>query len=98
MCDDTIDKVFLLSVYDTKTFLTSSTRKLKATDYAQCQGVQMSYSGFGAWWLRTANDAFPAGDSPFSERIVSKEGYNTSTFYVNYTDGGVVPAINIPAL
>lgn len=96
MCDDTNDKVFLLSVTDVKTYLpNTNARKLQASDYAKCQGVDMSYAGSGSWWLRTANDAFPAGDAPYSERIVSKQGYNTSSTYVNYTNGGVVPALNI---
>ena len=56
-CEDTEDKVFLLSYKELTTYLTTNaSRMMKTTDYAQSQGAystSSSYFGNGPWWLRS---------------------------------------------
>ena len=60
-CDDTQDKIFLLSYEEVTnedySLNTSTARQKKTTDYAQAQGVYTysggSYDGNGDWWLRS---------------------------------------------
>ena len=95
-CEDTEDKVFLLSYKELTTYLTTdASRMKKTTDYAQSQGAYTyngsttSYLGNGFWWLR----------SPYS----TSSGYARDVIYVGYGDynyvfdsgSGVVPALQI---
>ena len=93
-CENTNDKVFLLRYKEaTNTsygFSSNSTRQLKPTDYAKSQGVWVSTTGNGYWWLR----------SPYSSRAddalrVDNNGYADYGSYVDYTRCGVVPALRI---
>ena len=97
----TSDKITLLSYWDVLNksygFSSSSSandtaRQRKGTDYAKCQGlwVSSSYGGTSWWRLR----------SPFSSGSAAGVGsdgwaYNHYTCYVDSTDGGVIPALNL---
>ena len=69
LCNDTIDKVYLLSRAEHKAYLDGKTyEKGRPTDYAKIQGVNVSNSGTSAgyvsYWLRTpANSATSAFNS-----------------------------------
>ena len=57
-CNDTNDKLFLLSYQDAGAtyYLTSTKRKAKGSDYAKCQGLfGNSSTGYDNWWLRSPN-------------------------------------------
>jgi hypothetical protein len=101
-CENTQDKVFLLSYQDVINsnygFLSSDSmddisRKKKTTDYAQSQGAYTNttadYEGNGWWWLRSPDD----GDTVFA-RGVYYDGYVRHS-YVYITNRGVVPALQI---
>lgn len=102
-CENTYDKVFLLSysdVLNTRYGFESNSnsydtfRQLKTTDYAQCQGVYTvtsNYEGCGWWWVRSLTY------EDISGRTYSV-GYNGNVYgrwMVNYTYSGVVPALQI---
>ena len=97
-CEDTEDKVFLLSYKELTTYLTTdASRMKKTTDYAQSQGAYTyngsttSYLGNGYWWLRSPFDI----DS-FSARYVYYDGFvYNNYYYVYHTDTGVVPTLQI---
>lgn len=102
-CDDTQDKIFLLSEYE----VTDSSngfgafdscdneRCKKATDYAKCQGTYIKTGdengGNGLWLLRSPNC--------FSTCTVGFVNYDGSCeskiTYTNYTTLGIVPALHI---
>ncbi len=61
-CNDTNDKMFLLSYKEATTYFTSSSERLaEGSDYAKCQGLWVShwvfefgnYDGNSCWWLRS---------------------------------------------
>ena len=57
-CNDTNDKLFLLSYQEAGAtyYLTSTKRKAKGSDYAKCQGLfGNSSTGYDNWWLRSPN-------------------------------------------
>ncbi len=96
-CENTLDNVFLLShkeATNSSYGLNSSTRQLKPTDYAQCQGAYTatgSYQGCGWWWLRSPDRADSLGAYG-----VYHDGYvSIGSYDVNNTYGGVVPALQI---
>ena len=101
-CENTQDKVFLLSYQDVINanygFLSNysdydTARQKKPTDYAQAQGAWTStitdYAGNGYWWLRS-----PEYNNSNRARVVSVFGH-ISYGNVNEADGGVVPALQI---
>ncbi len=96
-CDNTEDKVFLLSyqdVYNSAYGFTHNTeRKKQTTDYAQCQGAQTStsssYAGNGNWWLRSPHHQYSGGAGVVLNGCADYYG-------VNVTYSGVCPAIWIP--
>lgn len=101
-CEDTEDKVFLLSYVEVVDYLGFYEYSMKkTTDYAQSQGVytysgsRESYLGVGGWWLRS-----PHHYNHYSQRVGSVghyysyddvqgrgEGYVYDSYY------GVVPAL-----
>ena len=99
--DPTNDKIFLLS-WDEVTnssygFASSdssdnSARRLKGSDYAQCQGLYVvrssgsAYNGNSRWWLRSPGEYSDCACG------VSSDGYVGSVDDVNYTGEGVCPA------
>ena len=96
-CEDTQDKIFLLSYkdllnsnygfsssYDTE----DAARQKKTTDYAQAQGV-IDNAGNGWWWLRS-----PYNSKTGNVRAIDDTGY-VYGYHVYATDRGVVPALHI---
>lgn len=90
-CANTSDKVFLLSYAEatsTTYGLSTTSRQLKPSAYAQSQGVYISASnGNSYWWLRS-----PINYYAYRVRGVSIDGI---VYYgnVNYAYYGVVPAL-----
>ena len=101
---NTEDKVFLLSEEevtnnnygfdDYKVEDPLSTRNRQVTDYAKAMGASAkadrNYANNGCWWLRT-----PSHSSEQNARCVLDVGNAFSTFYVNQSYGGVVPALTV---
>lgn len=99
VCDNTEDKVFLLSYAEATSsnlgFSAESEhvlRKKIATDYARASGVCINtssdYYGYGNWWLRSMSNA-----TTFGVRIVNY--YGGFSFGNCYDVGGLVPAMRI---
>ncbi len=99
-CEDTQDKVFLLSAKEATTaeygFSTDNgaedaARRKQTTDYAKSQGAYTAlgglYKGDGWWWLRS-----PASNSAGCACGVTT-GIVNSAMETDYTCFGVVPAI-----
>ena len=102
-CENTFDKVFLLSYREvvTSEYGFSSdysdydtARRMTVSDYARSTGAYMntsnSYFGCGYWWLRS-----PYNDYYSDARYVSLDGYAGYSNYVDLDYRGVVPALNI---
>lgn len=102
-CNDTQDKVFLLSIQE----ITNSAygfsesyagfdivRRKKTTDYAKSQGCYTysggSYDGNGDWWLRSPN--YFDSDCSWTSSIYGDAFINSE---INNADNGVVPALQI---
>ena len=60
-CNNTLDKVYLLSYQDVtnKYFIKTYKRKAKLTDYAIAKGEYEYSSSNGAFWLRSPDDYYP---------------------------------------
>ena len=94
-CEDTNDKVFLLSYAEVTNssygFETSSDRQIITSDYSRAIGADMStsssYYGVGNWWLR----------SPIYRSGHVRYVYygDVGPDYVSYGNLGVVPALYI---
>lgn len=102
-CENTSDKVFLLSMqevtnssygFSSEYSNYDSIRRKKTTDYARSQGcytyTSSSYLGNGSWWLRS-----PYYGSSNYARHVYFDGNAYFINSVNYTSRGVVPALTI---
>ncbi len=103
-CENTDDKVFLLSYrevvnssygFESNAIISDEARQLTGTDYAKSQGLYVeatgTYVGNGWWWLRSP---FPYNDSNANHvQPIGISDYNN--YDVDYTSGGVVPALNI---
>ena len=94
-CENTYDKIFLLSVEEVTNsaygFTFGTAIKVQTNDYSRATGVfmntQSSYYGIGSLWLRSPD----SGTSIFARTINSYGGHsNDGTVY--YTQG-VVPAM-----
>ena len=85
ICDNTNDKIFLLSDADATTYyIKSEVRQAQGTDYAKCQGLYINKSnGNSCWWLRSPIDFF----DEYASRVKydGDMGYNA----VNSTNYGV---------
>ncbi len=96
-CENTFDKVFLLSYREvvnssygfSTTSSSSSTRQKQVSDYCKAQGSLTDSNGNGNWWLRSPNYS-----SSISVRRVYVDGH-LGSFIVLYTLYGVVPALVI---
>ena len=98
--ENTQDKIFLLSYQDVTNsnygfssdyYSTDDTaRQKKTTDYAQAQGAYTSTSSNGYWWLRSPYYYY----SGVGEEVYTV-GTGRACNYPNYTDFGVVPALQI---
>ena len=100
-CENTLDKVFLLSEYEVtnrdygfSSYADSldTARRLKSSDYAKSQGcyqyTDSSYKGNCWWWLRS-----PIYVNYYYARCVYYDGYSYNDDYVCNTDFGVVPVL-----
>ncbi len=97
-CEDTQDKVFLLSYQE----VTSSTyglsdhalRKMKTSDYSRATGAEIETSetayGNNSWWLRSPTNTYEYG-----VRYVSKNGDVDFGGGAYSFERGVVPALQI---
>ena len=102
-CENTSDKVFLLSYREVtnsaygfaSSYSTYDTaRRMLTSDFSRATGAYMStdssYYGNGWWWLRS-----PRNDSSTRARSVDSYGYADNDGYVDYGYYGVVPALNL---
>lgn len=98
-CPEVTDKIFLLSVSDISNTdygfespykTTDSARIMRFTDYAACQGLSCSETGYSAnWVLRTPINSYRVCN-------VHCEGYGGNFISANETDYcGIVPAFNL---
>lgn len=88
-CEDTNDKVFLLSYKELTAYLTTNTSRMKkTTDYAKSQGVQTN-TGNGRWFLRSPYNSI----SDFALGAEYDGSVNYS--FVFCSCDGVVPALQI---
>ena len=92
VCNNTNDKMFLLSYKEATTYYTDSTaRQAKGSDYAKCQGLVVHNSndfanGNSSWWLRS-----PGND--YADRAYYVEIFgNLGCYYVSNAFHGVRPA------
>ena len=104
VCEDTQDKVFLLSYRDVKDsaygFASSgnaydTARQMQTSDYSRATGVSMrtssEYYGNGHWWLRS-----PSRDFSHSVYSIQVEGYAIVKIgKLEIHHYGVVPALQI---
>lgn len=97
-CENTQDKIFLLSAQETINtvygFAGNSAaydiaRKMNVTDYAKVQGVSTSKDGKGSWWLRSPERRYQT-----YARQINNEGCFDSTDVIS-TITGVLPALQI---
>ncbi len=96
-CDDTEDKIWLLS-YQEAMEIDYSKRKKQSSDYAKCQGINANvynetYNGYSSWWLRSPQD-----DDRYALSITeggSASGNIPKAENVDATYIGVVPALKI---
>ncbi|MBR6702682.1 MAG: InlB B-repeat-containing protein, partial [Clostridia bacterium] len=97
--DDSVDKVFLLSLSDISNtsygFATGTgpdaSRTAAGTDYAKILGLQPDETGNSPWWLRNA------GNTSRNAGFVNYEGF-AGMGSVEYTDKGIRPAIECTAI
>ena len=102
VCDNTSDKIFLLSEKEATTndygfaeydqYGKENSRIRVTTDYAKANyAYQSSTAGYGGWWwLRS-----PYDDDCYYARYISYDGYANNNDYVYFRYGGVVPALSI---
>lgn len=101
-CDNTSDKIFLLSEKEATTsdyefkrydqYKAGNSRIRVTTDYAKANyAYQSATAGYGGWWwLRS-----PDYKKSTYARSIHYDGYAYSYASVNYKYGGVVPALSI---
>ena len=90
ICDNTLDKVFLLSHKELNDyFKTEEERQNKATNYASSQGISTGENGYSYWRLRTPYTNFVGRDT-----LINHEG-KIFNLGVDYNCYGIRPAINI---
>ena len=101
-CENTFDKVFLLSFsevinsaygFASDDSTRDTARRMLTSDFSRATGAYMStessYYGNGYWWLRSPNN------SSNIARYVSYLGYAGHNMNVHYDNRGVVPALNL---
>ncbi|MCR5113886.1 MAG: DUF6273 domain-containing protein, partial [Acholeplasmatales bacterium] len=92
VCNNTNDKMFLLSIKEAKTYYTSDkARQCKGTYYAKCQGLYVdNENGNSFWWLRSPD----SGISSLAHYVYTDgDDYNLNAVYV--TSNGIRPACYI---
>ena len=101
VCENTSDKIFLLSLEEVTTYYygfkhyddLDKTRERENTDFAKTNNASQSFGdSCGWWWLRS-----PASSDSVTAKRVSWGGsiYISSSCLVFYKIGGVVPALSI---
>ena len=92
-CNNTSDKIYLLSYKEAITYFTSdSQRQKKGTDYAKSQGLHVNtgdYCGFSHWWLRS-----PYNIVSNSSLKVHLDG-SIDPIIIYFTSCGILPALKI---
>ena len=101
-CNDTNDKLFLLSYKELTTYYTSRESKLaKGSDYAKSQGLYFNassgnYQGYSKWWLRSPDDDAIFAQYVTVSGITEDVGSSGKIFYydefVFRNDYGIRPA------
>ncbi|MBQ7769647.1 MAG: hypothetical protein IJ373_00480, partial [Clostridia bacterium] len=102
-CENTNDKIFLLSTEEVKNsnygFVSEpnagdTVRRRQTSDYAQCQGAYTysggSYDGNGQWWLRSRD--FSGDDCASGVNLAGNADYGIGVYS---TEVGVVPALKL---
>ena len=88
-CEDTSDKVFLLSYEEVDAwFTTFAKKKHQGSDYAKSQGLYV-LSG-GSWWLRS-----PIHNGDENAKTIRYNGFDGFNDLTYSTDNGVLPALAI---
>ena len=88
-CENTLDKIFLLSEYEvTNPTYGFTGSALMISDYAKSQGCYREYNDSCRWWLRS-----PYYDNYNYARCVDYDGHSNSIEAVSYTSNGIVPAM-----
>lgn len=90
-CENTLDKIFLLSEYEvTNPTYGFTGSALMSSDYAKSQGCYQDndYNGSCKWWLRS-----PYYDNYNYARRVGYDGRSINIESVGYTRNGIVPAM-----
>ena len=89
-CEDTSDKVFLLSYEEVDAwFTTFAKKKHQGSDYAKSQGLYV-LSGIGSWWLRS-----PIHNGDENAKTIRYNGFDGFNDLTYSTDNGVLPALAI---
>lgn len=88
--EDTTDDVSMLSWTDAKNFKVGGA---EATDYAQCQGVEMSNGKCANYWLRTPGVGSGFGDAISSTGAFVDYVKSDYELWVCYTKYGVRPTV-----
>ncbi len=102
-CEDTEDKIFLLSYADMTnsaygfnivSYAADAARKKLTTDYVRASGgwmsIESNYYGYGKWWLRT-----PYYNYKRLARCILQNGEIFDDNYIYSSNYGVVPALRI---
>ena len=89
-CENTEDKVYVLSYQEAVALGENADRCRTASAYAQARGVHVYDNGNCLLWLRS-----PYFDDSYFASIVDDDGRVATYLSVNYDDGGVAPALQI---
>ena len=91
-CENTYDRIFLMSYVEAITWFTSAAaRQRQGSDYAKSQGllVSSSYAGNSDLWLRSPDDF----NSRIARSVIVDGSFDCIS--VDYTYLGVLPALVI---
>lgn len=107
-CENTFDKIFLLSYQETlntdfgfsSDYESDTARAKSTTDFARASGAKIDTSdslyGKGFWWLRSPTSYYKSNvASVESNGYAVGNYYYAEYFHVNINHYGVVPAMNI---
>ena len=90
VCENTFDKVFLISYIQAIYHFGTTTKQKQGSDYCKAQGLY-TYNGNGYWWTRS-----PYNTYSYSTWCVSVDGVTgRNDIDSSLTNYGVVPALRI---